>query len=160
MNLVEAVCILHVPPDAGDAEIRAAYRMEASAWHPDRGGDTEAMQEINSARAYMLGMSAAERRAEWRRLKPRINMIMDATAAKIDAWEARRDARRASRAAESPAEKEKTKSQVRRAAAWEAKNAARVREQTRARVAKRRAADPEAYKAYMREYMRKRRAAG
>lgn len=46
----------------------------------------------------------------------------------------------------------------RRAAGWEAANADKVREQTAKRVAAHRARNPEAYKEYMREYMKQRRA--
>jgi len=46
----------------------------------------------------------------------------------------------------------------RRAAGWEAANADKVREQTAKRVKAHRARDREAYRAYMREYMKNRRA--
>lgn len=38
-----------------DAEIKIAYRRLAMQHHPDRGGDTETLQEINQAAAVLLG---------------------------------------------------------------------------------------------------------
>ena len=40
---------LGVPPDASAAEIKKAFRKKAAQNHPDRGGDTEKMAEINRA---------------------------------------------------------------------------------------------------------------
>ncbi len=40
---------LGVPPDASAAEIKKAFRKKAAQHHPDRGGDTEKMAEINRA---------------------------------------------------------------------------------------------------------------
>jgi hypothetical protein len=42
--------ILGVAPDAGPAEIEAAYRAKAKAAHPDAGGSEAAMAELNAAR--------------------------------------------------------------------------------------------------------------
>jgi hypothetical protein len=42
--------ILGVPRDASIAEIRAAYFERAAYTHPDRGGDTNAMADLNWAR--------------------------------------------------------------------------------------------------------------
>jgi len=47
---------------------------------------------------------------------------------------------------------------TRRAADWEARHSDKVREQTTARVKNHRARHPDEYRAYMREYMKQRRA--
>jgi hypothetical protein len=41
--------VLGLPPTAGLAEVRAARRRLAKDLHPDRGGDSERMQEVNEA---------------------------------------------------------------------------------------------------------------
>jgi hypothetical protein len=53
--------LLGVAPDAGEAELKAAYRRRALETHPDQGGDPEAFQRV--IRAY------AE--AQRRRRRPR-----------------------------------------------------------------------------------------
>lgn len=42
--------VLGVPPDATLAQVEAAYRPKARAAHPDQGGSTAAMSELNAAR--------------------------------------------------------------------------------------------------------------
>ncbi len=49
MNINQAEQILGVSPNATEPEVRAAYRKLAFEKHPDRGGSTEAMQEVNNA---------------------------------------------------------------------------------------------------------------
>jgi curved DNA-binding protein CbpA len=49
-----ARAILGVPPGASIDEITMAYRHLAADHHPDRGGDTERMAEINAARDALL----------------------------------------------------------------------------------------------------------
>lgn len=49
--------VLGVKPDASDDEIKRAYRAKAKRAHPDLGGSTKDMEELNAARA------AAARRA-------------------------------------------------------------------------------------------------
>jgi curved DNA-binding protein CbpA len=56
----DAYAVLHLLPTAPPELIKAAYRCLAMIHHPDRGGDTEAMQRINSAYA---GLSAKLARA-------------------------------------------------------------------------------------------------
>ncbi|OCB02620.1 hypothetical protein BBC27_11875 [Acidithiobacillus ferrivorans] len=67
-------------------------------------------------------------------------------------------ARQAAEAADSQEPAVPPVTNTRRAAVWEAANADKVREQTAKRVAAHRARDPEAYRAYMRAYMKNRRA--
>jgi curved DNA-binding protein CbpA len=45
--------ILGVAPDADAATVRAAYRLRALEHHPDRGGSTAAMAQINAAYAWL-----------------------------------------------------------------------------------------------------------
>ena len=45
----EACRVLHLQPSAPAELVTAAYRVLAKLHHPDRGGDTEAMQRINAA---------------------------------------------------------------------------------------------------------------
>jgi hypothetical protein len=47
--------VLGVDADAGDQEVRAAYRDLAKDVHPNRGGDRDAFERINDARDAMLG---------------------------------------------------------------------------------------------------------
>jgi hypothetical protein len=47
--------VLGVTQGATAAEIDAAYRDKAKKAHPDRGGSTERMAELNAARAALLG---------------------------------------------------------------------------------------------------------
>jgi DnaJ-domain-containing protein 1 len=47
--------VLGVRPDAPRAVIEAAYKELAKAAHPDHGGSTEAMSELNAARVAVLG---------------------------------------------------------------------------------------------------------
>jgi curved DNA-binding protein CbpA len=59
MNLYE---ILGLGPDATPAQIKAAYRREAKACHPDAGGTTEAFQNVE--RAYRI-LKDPEKRARY-----------------------------------------------------------------------------------------------
>lgn len=43
--------VLCIPRNSNRAQIKRAYRILAAKNHPDRGGDTNAMQEINRAKA-------------------------------------------------------------------------------------------------------------
>ena len=45
--------ILGVAPDADAATVRAAYRLRALEHHPDRGGSTASMAQINAAYAWL-----------------------------------------------------------------------------------------------------------
>ena len=52
MGRMDPYAILGVPEDVDERELTSAYRAQAKAWHPDRGGGEEAarrMAEINSA---------------------------------------------------------------------------------------------------------------
>jgi hypothetical protein len=111
------------------------------------------MQTINAARDYLLSMTADARGREWKQLKSQISGIMELTTAKMETWEARKAANASPESTVPPVTNKK-----RRAAGWEARNAARVREQTKARVAAHRARKPEQYREFMREYMKQRRA--
>ncbi len=46
---VDAYAALHLLPTASPALVKAAYKCLAMEFHPDRGGDTRAMQRINEA---------------------------------------------------------------------------------------------------------------
>ena len=154
MNVCEACCLLHTAPGSADDEIKKDFRVEASRWHPDRGGDHIAMCRITEAKDYLLHMTQAARLREWSRLKRGISEIMMRVDAESDAWEARRAAKASPAPAPAPTVTNKSR---RRAAGWEARNADRVREQTAKRVKAHRARDPEQYREYMREYMKNRR---
>ena len=52
--------VLGVSPAASEFEIRAAYRRLAHAHHPDKGGSTERMAEINAAYEKLLGDARAK----------------------------------------------------------------------------------------------------
>lgn len=51
----EARAILGVGPDAGEAEIQAAYSRLIRMAHPDRGGTTGLAAQLNAARDQLLG---------------------------------------------------------------------------------------------------------
>ncbi len=160
MDVVEACCLLHIAPGSDPDEIKQSFRMEASEWHPDRSGDTQAMQRINEAREYLLSISKESRLREWRRLKSHISDIMERIDAERDTWEARRAARASvtnNKSSESEPKPSVT-NKVRRAADWESRHREKVRAQTKKRVTEHRARNPDAYRAYMREYMKKKRA--
>ena len=157
MNVVEACVLLHTAPGSTDAEIKQNFRIEAMRWHPDRGGDTDAMRRMIEARDYLLSMPPESRRGEWRRLKSRVNDIEVRVAAETDAWEARLAARSSVTNSASTSESAPSVTNRRRAAGWEARNKEKVREQTNARVKKHRARNPDRYKEYMREYMKRKR---
>lgn len=55
-DVSEASAVLGVAPTAEPEELRAAYHRAALAFHPDRGGDGEAMARVN--RAYQALRSA------------------------------------------------------------------------------------------------------
>ena len=59
--------ILGVSKSATPEEIKKAYRKQASAWHPDKGGDTEKFQEIQAAYATL---SDENKRAEYDNPQP------------------------------------------------------------------------------------------
>lgn len=159
MNVVEACMLLHTAPNSTNDEIKQNFRIEARRWHPDRGGDTDAMRRMIEARDYLLSMPPESRRGEWRQLKSRFNDIAVRLDAETDAWEARIAARVSVTNIEpSTPEPVLSVTNKRRAAGWERRHADKVREQTKARVVKHRVGNQEAYNAYMREYMRKRRA--
>ena len=153
MNVIEAAGFLSASASDTDEGIKQSWRWSASKWHPDRGGDHEAMQTINAARDYLLSMTADARGREWKQLKSQISGIMELTTAKMETWEARKAANASPESTVPPVTNKK-----RRAAGWEERNAARVREQTKARVAAHRARKPEQYREFMREYMKQRRA--
>ena len=152
MNVIEAAALLYTLPRGTDEAIKTAYRDAASRWHPDReGGDTHAMQRINAAKRYLLSMSREARMAEAAIHKFEADDIIDRVLeeyAKWEAWSVTND--------ESVTNIPKSQ---RKAAAWEARNRDKVREQTRERVARHRERNHEAYQEYMRDYMKKRRAA-
>ena len=160
MNVIEAAAFLGTIADADDDEIKRSWRWSASRWHPDRGGDHEAMQQINAAKAYLLSKTREARRAEKKRLARQMNAIIDRVCAEMDQWEARQAACEDvtnNNDAPPPPEPPVTNT-GRRAAAWESRNRERVREQTKKRVKDHRARNPEQYREYMREYMKQRRA--
>lgn len=152
MNVIEACCLLHTAPGSTDDEIKKDFRIEASRWHPDRGGDHIAMCRITEAKDYLLHMTQGARLREWNRLKRGISEIMIQVDAERDVWEAR-----TAKASPEPAPAPPVTNK-RRAAGWEARNADKVREQTAKRVKAHRARNPEQYKEYMREYMKQKRA--
>ena len=47
--LINLSDLLGVNPNAGDAEIKKAYRKQALAHHPDKGGDPEAFKDLTLA---------------------------------------------------------------------------------------------------------------
>jgi curved DNA-binding protein CbpA len=154
MDVIEAAALISTAPQVDDDEIKRSWRWSASKWHPDRGGDHEAMQRINAAKAYLLSITQEARRAEKRRLAKKMDEIVDAVRAEMDAWEARVAAAKSP----PPEPPETPKTTKRRAATWEARNAEKVRLQTTARVKAHRSAHTNEYRAYMREYMKQRRA--
>lgn len=165
MNVIEAAGLLQIwyrgIDRADDERIRWAWREAASYWHPDRGGDTEAMQRINAAKVYLLTMTQTGRAAERAYHKDIEDDIIDGVLAEQAVWAARRSVSHEPSVSNNdtvPAENQPVTS-TRRAAAWEERNREKVREQTRERVARHRAKRHEEYRAYMREYMQKRRAA-
>lgn len=150
MNIIEAFYILRVDPGSDQHEAKQAFRVLASRWHPDRGGDHEAMQYLNLARDYFMSKSVEARLSEYRMLRStrQTDQIWDKIKYEVEKWESRI-------AAHAPVTN--SQSGPRRAAGWEARNADKVRKQTKARVQKHRAQNPDEYRAYMREYMRKKR---
>ncbi|MBU2766236.1 J domain-containing protein [Acidithiobacillus ferrivorans] len=157
MDVIEAAGYLGTSASADDAGIKRSWREAASRWHPDRGGDHEAMQTINAARDLLLSMTREARRAEKKRLAPKLDAIIDKIWAEMDTWDARVAATAAAKTP--PPEPIPTpKTTKRRAAQWEARNADKVRLQTTARVKAHRSKNPEEYRSYMREYMKNRRA--
>ncbi len=56
--LTNAYATLHLLPTAPPELIKAAYRCLALMNHPDRGGNTESMQQINSAYAQLSARGA------------------------------------------------------------------------------------------------------
>jgi hypothetical protein len=55
MSAAEAREALGVGADAGEAEIRRAYRERVKAVHPDRGGDEETFQRVQTAYERLVG---------------------------------------------------------------------------------------------------------
>ncbi len=55
MSRAEACAVLGVKPDAGEEEIKAAYRRLMRKVHPDQGGSDELASRVNRARAVLLG---------------------------------------------------------------------------------------------------------
>ena len=53
-DIIAARALLGVSANAGDAEIKAAYRRIAAAVHPDRGGSAELARRVNAARDVLL----------------------------------------------------------------------------------------------------------
>ena len=53
-ELARARRLLGVARDAKPVEIREAHRRKAATAHPDRGGSTPAIQELNAARDLLL----------------------------------------------------------------------------------------------------------
>ena len=62
-RLAAARRLLDVSPCADSAAIQAAWRRKAAAIHPDRGGDTARLQELNAARDLLI-VNAADAGAE------------------------------------------------------------------------------------------------
>ena len=82
---------------------------------------------------------------------------MDSVAAIVAAVRAEK-ARQAAEAADSQEPSVPPVTNTRRAADWESRHSDRVRKQTKSRVAAHRARNPDEYRAYMREYMKNKRA--
>lgn len=55
MTLAEARSLLGVGPEAGEAEIQAAYTRLMRLAHPDKGGTTGLAVQLNAARDRLLG---------------------------------------------------------------------------------------------------------
>ena len=54
-EIPRATQVLGVRVGATEAEVKAAYKRMAMAWHPDRpGGSAEKMKDINEAREILL----------------------------------------------------------------------------------------------------------
>jgi curved DNA-binding protein CbpA len=155
MNVIEAAMYLRASVGDTDENIKKRWREAASRWHPDRGGDDEAMQTINAAKDYLLSMSRAARMQQKKWLVRQVGEIFTKVCDAMDMWEARVAARAS--VTNNATQSQPSVTNKRRAAAWEARNRDKVREQTKARVKAHRDRDPDAYRAYMREYMRKRR---
>lgn len=62
--------ILGVEPHASQDEIRTAYRRQALKYHPDRGGDAWAFQQIQDAYDELRGKKKKKRRVEPRKETP------------------------------------------------------------------------------------------
>ncbi len=155
MDTQQAARILNIRPDADTASIKFAHRIQASLHHPDRGGDGKKMLDVNLAREHLLALSAAARMAagaEWDR--GAVARAREAAAAMKKAREAEEALKKAAAEAAALAKKQP---KTRKAAGWEARHRDLVHEQTVARVARHRAKSPEAYREYMREYMRRKR---
>ena len=160
MNVIEAAGFLSASASDTDEGIKQSWRWSASKWHPDRGGDHEAMQKLNAAKDYLLSMAREARRAEKKRLARQVDGIIDLVWAEMDKWEARLAARASvtNTQPEQPKPGPSVTNKGRRAAGWEARNQEKVREQTKARVMNHRSRNPEQYREYMRESMQKKRA--
>lgn len=65
MDIIKAVSTLGVPYDADEAILKKHYRSLAMKYHPDRGGNVEQMQEINSAYNYLTTRDLTTRQMEW-----------------------------------------------------------------------------------------------
>jgi hypothetical protein len=59
MSEAEARAVLGVGPEAGEAEIKAAYLRLMRAVHPDAGGASGLAAHLNAARDRLLGKSKA-----------------------------------------------------------------------------------------------------
>ena len=57
-DLAKARRLLSVPADADAPRIREAHRRLAAQYHPDRGGSTARLAEINAARDLLLDQLA------------------------------------------------------------------------------------------------------